>query len=309
MPRKMQILGKFPSATDEQIATAVDAYLDENPVQAGATAEQAAQIQANKEAIEQLQQSGEDSTQSAVQSDFEQNDETAADYIKNRPFYDTQVWKTNRKSDTFDYSEAAENIYGPWGQPGVWLESVPSYGNGGYGFNNNWPVDCTFCVEFDGVKYEPEVAVLREGTEWFYIGNPYLAFEDGEDNGLPYAIIQDQTYDSTGNLIVGDTGVHTVALYELESGSLKQLDEKFIPDSIARITDIPDSTQTVSGGFVAQDTAPEDTSLLWIDTSDNSGGELVQLPDNAAVYYKVTASSEMATLDFESSAVGELQEG
>lgn len=45
-------------ATPEQIAVAVAAYLDENPVTPGATPEQAAQIQANKTAIEQLQQSG-----------------------------------------------------------------------------------------------------------------------------------------------------------------------------------------------------------------------------------------------------------
>ena len=38
-------------ATDEQVAAAVEAYMEENPVEAGATAEQAAQIQANAEAI------------------------------------------------------------------------------------------------------------------------------------------------------------------------------------------------------------------------------------------------------------------
>lgn len=44
--------------TSEDIQKAVDNYLDENPVTGGATAEQAAQIQANKEAIEELQQNG-----------------------------------------------------------------------------------------------------------------------------------------------------------------------------------------------------------------------------------------------------------
>ena len=40
--------------SDEQIATAVDKYLEENPVQVGATKEEAEQIQQNKEDIEQL---------------------------------------------------------------------------------------------------------------------------------------------------------------------------------------------------------------------------------------------------------------
>lgn len=39
----------------EQIAAAVDAYLDENPIEAGATQEEAAQIRQNKEDIESLQ--------------------------------------------------------------------------------------------------------------------------------------------------------------------------------------------------------------------------------------------------------------
>lgn len=38
-------------ATDEQVAAAVEAYMEENPVETGATAEQAAQIQANADAI------------------------------------------------------------------------------------------------------------------------------------------------------------------------------------------------------------------------------------------------------------------
>ena len=41
---------------DENIGAAVRDYLEENPVQAGATAEQAAQIEANKEAVEALQE-------------------------------------------------------------------------------------------------------------------------------------------------------------------------------------------------------------------------------------------------------------
>lgn len=44
--------------SDEQIANVVNAYLAEHPVQAGATAEQAAQIQKNKEDIETLKQTG-----------------------------------------------------------------------------------------------------------------------------------------------------------------------------------------------------------------------------------------------------------
>ena len=51
------------TVTPEQIQAAVDAYLDANPVQAGATEEQVKQIQDNSDAIEQLQDDlGEDMT-------------------------------------------------------------------------------------------------------------------------------------------------------------------------------------------------------------------------------------------------------
>lgn len=49
---------KQAGATDEQIAQAVSDYLTENPVQAGATPEQAEQIQKNTEAIQKLQENG-----------------------------------------------------------------------------------------------------------------------------------------------------------------------------------------------------------------------------------------------------------
>lgn len=47
------------TVTPEQIQAAVDAYLEEHPVEPGATEEQAAQIEANKEAIAQLQENSE----------------------------------------------------------------------------------------------------------------------------------------------------------------------------------------------------------------------------------------------------------
>lgn len=46
-----KFVANLPGATDEQIESAVNAYLDENPIESGATAEQAAQIAANTESI------------------------------------------------------------------------------------------------------------------------------------------------------------------------------------------------------------------------------------------------------------------
>ena len=61
-----------------------------------------------------------------------------------------------------------------------------------------------------------------------------------------------------------------------------------------------DSGQDKTGGFVVQDTAPEDTSVLWIDTSDNgfdsppNSGDYLPMPSTASVgqYIVVSAVDE-----------------
>ena len=54
LEKRMKIIEEN-GVSEEQISTALEKYLDENPVQAGATAEESAQIQANTKAIEELQ--------------------------------------------------------------------------------------------------------------------------------------------------------------------------------------------------------------------------------------------------------------
>lgn len=56
--KRLDDLEQTGGVSDEQIGNAVNAYLSEHPVEAGATAEQAAQIQKNKEDIETLKQTG-----------------------------------------------------------------------------------------------------------------------------------------------------------------------------------------------------------------------------------------------------------
>lgn len=55
---RLDDLEQTGGVSDEQIGNAVNAYLAENPVEAGATAEQAAQIQKNTEDIKELKQNG-----------------------------------------------------------------------------------------------------------------------------------------------------------------------------------------------------------------------------------------------------------
>lgn len=56
--KKLQLIGESLSVNDEQLAAALNNYFTDNPVTPGATTEQAAQIEANKTAIEELKNSG-----------------------------------------------------------------------------------------------------------------------------------------------------------------------------------------------------------------------------------------------------------
>lgn len=56
LERMQQVIDE--GVSDDQLAQAIDSYLTEHPIESGATEEQAAQIQANKDAIEELRQSG-----------------------------------------------------------------------------------------------------------------------------------------------------------------------------------------------------------------------------------------------------------
>ncbi len=62
--------------------------------------------------------------------------------------------------------------------------------------------------------------------------------------------------------------------------------KKIVPDDIVKTVNgiSPDENGNVEvsggfgGGFVASDTPPEDTSLLWVDTSDNNSDYNLDIP-------------------------------
>lgn len=68
-----------------------------------------------------------------------------------------------------------------------------------------------------------------------YIGNKSIINTDSENTGEPFFIQWENYYDGELNRFwFSENGEHTIAINELVSGELKQLDEKFIPGSIAR---------------------------------------------------------------------------
>ena len=83
-----------------------------------------------------------------------------------------------------------------------------------------------YIVVWDGVQYK----ITPTNNAW---GNPYLTGSP-HNTGEPFYI----RLDDTSTCVISDKGKHTLAIYYNYNQELKQLDEKFIPDTIARVEDL-----------------------------------------------------------------------
>ena len=148
------------------------------------------------------------------QPDFNQNDSSKPDYIKNRPFYSEEAVLFNKNDISFDNSMGM-------------LAAVISPVSFALG-------DGTYSVDWDGQTYECE-SVFIDGM--YAVGN-VDSLTTGADNGLPFVIMigdmGDGTlaaaiYDINGTMNGATEAMHNVSL----SGDVAiPIDEKYIPNSI-----------------------------------------------------------------------------
>lgn len=167
------------------------------------------QVDAHEEAISSLQQEFENKSDEfeQIQSDYNQNDETAFDYIKNRPFYEHKE---------------------------VLLDNIT--------VNNGDTLDIEFekegdviTVIWDGVSSEKiveqcEVMSGRWTLPYYTIGNQSLLNDDSntfEDTGETY-LIQNQKGGSV-TTISCDDGLHILSIIK---SSITKIDSKFMPDNV-----------------------------------------------------------------------------
>ena len=141
---------------------------------------------------------GNTGSQSGVQSDWNQNDEAAPDYVKNRPFYESISLTAFLEEQQINFSSSF---------------TIP----------NPIVQGKTYLIHWDDTEYTIEAT----GKDIFGDGSiliPYLEQADG------LFAIEGSVMDAA------DKGIHNVAIYTTEL-SLKTIDEKFIPDTIARKDD------------------------------------------------------------------------
>lgn len=137
---------------------------------------------------------GNTGSQSVVQSDWNQNDKTAPDYVKNRPFYEETETTPILESQQIDFSQSFR------------IPTSIVKGN-------------TYLITWDGTDYT--ITATEKEIIAGEIYAPYLEQADGLFR------IEGMT------MRAADNGIHTVAISLVDS-TTKTIDEKFIPNTIAR---------------------------------------------------------------------------
>lgn len=147
-----------------------------------------------------------------AQSDWNQNDETALDYVKNRPFYTVEPAPTVLLEEI---TAPFEDIGG-----GIYLALLQS--------TDILSVGETYTVSWDGTLYETVCADV-DGIP--VIGNLSIMGE-GSDTGEPFDISQT-------NLIqivtLNTSASHTISISRLGVPEVVKIDEKYLPTILAPI--------------------------------------------------------------------------
>lgn len=134
---------------------------------------------------------------------WEQNDPTADDYIKNRPFYTDE---TNKETVVKTTNFTATSSYW-WGSP---FAFIPVVGE-------------TYRVIFDGKEYICAGKIADWGGK--YIGNASIDW-DGPDTGEPFFYFWYDNYDY--GMCVRDSGKHTITIEKLE---VVKIDQRYLPEN------------------------------------------------------------------------------
>lgn len=147
-----------------------------------------------------------------AQSDWNQNDETALDYVKNRPFYTVEPVPTVLLEEI---TAPFEDVGG-----GIYLTLLQS--------TDILSVGETYTVSWDGTLYE---TVCADADGIPVIGNLSILGE-GSDTGEPFAISQT---DRIQIVTLNTSASHTISISRLGVPEVVKIDEKYLPTILAPI--------------------------------------------------------------------------
>lgn len=146
-----------------------------------------------------------------VQPDWNQNNSTATDYIKNRPFYTGDSSETVLvEESTVSFTNASANLY--YGAISTTIELA---------------VGETYEVSWDGAVYE---CVCESVSGFLVIGNISI-IDEGADTGEPFAI-SPLTDDHGTEIYTLDTSTsHAISISTFASAEVTQIPDKYISDT------------------------------------------------------------------------------
>lgn len=160
-----------------------------------------------------------------ARSDWNQNDPTAINYIENRPFYEVERESElvfERSITTEEYTFDGHSIYEV-------LYKDPE--------TDLFEIDQLYDVVLDGKTYSVKGKLNGPSCE--------LGPRDANDNyfdyfeNVPFNILYIDYYGKSIKCQFPDNNPHTVQIYRVSNpGAIVQIDDKFISDNIARVTDV-----------------------------------------------------------------------
>lgn len=198
---------------------------------------------------------GNGGSQSGVQSDWNQNDDTQPDYVKNRPFYTETVETVLVEESTVSFSDDG----------GLYVAQFQS--------TFSATVGETYKVYWDGVAYQC-TCVSVEGT--LAIGNLSIDGYDS-DTGEPFLMI---VYNGAGIAIAtADTSSsHTFSISETAVIVVK-VDEKYLPENLATKSDVEVTQKVLDGVFSSVATFTFDKKTSGRDTFNFNGFNYYKISD------------------------------
>ena len=162
-------------------------------------------------------------------ADWNQNDETAADYIKNRTHW------IDPEGKHYIREPITKSLIVDEGYSTTRVEAL----TGEFSFSDYEK----FIVEYDGVEYAVNRVTMNNG---FGIGNLslianseikpecYVSDITYEDTGEPFALVDSQYYTPKCHYFANSSGEHTFAIYVVEQ-VIHPISEEYLPDQFRTI--------------------------------------------------------------------------
>lgn len=143
-----------------------------------------------------------------TQPDWNQNDPTAPDYVKNRPFWTDDLVETVFCDVTVTIIDYVAEIPCP-----------------------NFIEGLEYVVIFDGVEYKETARVLEEGV--CYIGSGFPFTGEYVDGDAPFCMVEGSM------MTVYPDGEHTVKIIGAIQ-TVNKIEKKYLPDNISYKSELPD---------------------------------------------------------------------